>query len=379
MLKFPSINVPFEKSRQARILLALGVWTGFGFFMAAQSYYLLYRSGHPIAWSTSLFRELVYAYLWAALTPVVLSLARRYPLDAKRWPSRLIFHLGAGFLVALIHKTCFHAVVMAVEATPNLPFTFDRIFPELWTYLDYGILLYWMLLFLHHAFEYYSRFKENEIRASQLETQLTRAQLDALKMQLQPHFLFNTLNAVSVLIARHPDTARRMISKLADLLRITLESGDKQEVPLERELEFLQSYLEIEQTRFEDRLTIRMRIAPETLDALVPNLLLQPIVENAMRHGVAKHRGSTCVEVIAAKNNGSLSLQVKDNGPGLTSAPGYKEGIGFSNTRARLTQLFGKRFTFQVGNAPEGGAIATIVIPFRSRHEPAHEETAKGV
>ena len=358
------------KPRGARTAMNIAAWTGFGIFMGAQSYYLLLRSGHPLPWGTTLFRELVYAYLWAALTPAVLAFARKYPLDTKRWMSRFLLHLGASVGVALIHKVSYHVIIMAVEASPGKVFSFERLFSEMWTYLDYGILLYWLLLILRHAAGFYQKFKEKEFRASQLEAQLTRSQLDALKMQLQPHFLFNTLNAISVLITHHPDNARRMISKLAEMLRITLESGGKHEVPLEQELVFLKSYLDIEQTRFEDRLTVKLQIAPETMGAMVPNLLLQPIVENAMRHGVAEHLGPTVVEVRTERQNGSLMLQVKDNGPGLHAHKGNKEGIGFTNTRARLKQLYGAKFSFDVVNAPEGGALATIIIPFHKSAEP---------
>ena len=354
----------------ARAALNIVAWTAFGIFMGAQSYYLLLRSGHPVPWGTTLFRELVYAYLWAALTPLVLTFARKFPLDGKRWPGRFLFHLGASLAIALLHKISFHTIVMTAESTPERSFSLERLFADMWTYLDYGILLYWLLLIIQHASGFYQRFKEKEIHASQLEAQLARAQLEALKMQLQPHFLFNTLNAISVLIARYPDNARRMILKLADLLRITLESGGKQEVPLEQELVFLKSYLEIEQTRFEDRLTIELHIAPETLEAMVPSLLLQPIVENAMRHGVARQRGSKIVEVRAEQQNGSLKLQVRDNGPGLPHQ--NKEGIGFSNTRARLRQLYGTKYSFDIVNAPEGGALATIIIPFHAQSNSPH-------
>lgn len=350
-----------------RIVFNFVAWTLFGIFMAAQAYYLSFRSGHPLPWGTSLFRELVYAYLWACLTPVVLSLSRKYPVDSQRWHIHFGLHLAGSVLVAVGHKIFFHLITMLVEATPDNPFHFDRITTLMWSYLDYGILLYWFILLLHHALQYYGRFKEREIHASQLETQLTRAQLGALKMQLQPHFLFNTLNAVSVLIPHDPEAARRMISKLADLLRLTLENGAAQEIPLRQELVFLESYLEIEKTRFEDRLSVNINVPADLLDAAVPNLILQPIVENAMRHGVARQRGSARVEISAGRDNGTLRLQVRDNGPGFVNVEACKEGIGFSNTRARLQQLYGSRQSFEMTNAANGGAIATIVIPF-SRH-----------
>jgi sensor histidine kinase YesM len=349
-----------------RWALIIGGWTIFGLFMAGQIYFQLARAGHPVVWKSTLFQEMVYAYAWAALTPLILYLSRRFPVDAKRWIAHTAFHIVACYAIAIVHRIIFYVITMAYEATPANAFSMEKLYASMFSYLDYGILIYWFLLLLQHSLEYFQRYKENEVKASQLETQLAVAQLQSLKMQLQPHFLFNTLNAISVLIDRHPDTARHMILKLADLLRMTLENGNAQEIPLRQELELLDNYMQIEQTRFEDRLKVTMNIEPDTLNAIVPNLILQPIVENAMRHGVAAHRGSATVEVSATRQNGSLLLQVKDNGPGIARPHQMKEGIGFSNTNARLRQLYGKKQRFEITNAAEGGCIATIVIPFHS-------------
>lgn len=351
-----------------RWVFILGGWTIFGLFMAGQTYFALARAGHPVMWNVTLFREMAYAYVWAALTPFILSLAQRYPLDAKRWITHTGLHIVACFVFAIVHRFGFSLITMTIEATPANPFSFEKLFVTILSYLDYGVLLYWSLLLLQHSLEYFQRYKEHEVKALQLEAQLALAQLQSLKMQLQPHFLFNTLNAISVLIDRHPETARNMILKLADLLRMTLENGNAQEIPLRQELELLDNYMQIEQTRFEDRLNVTMHIDPETLNAIVPNLILQPIVENAMRHGVATHRGSATVEVRASRQNGSLLLEVQDNGPGIARPHQIKEGIGFSNTTARLQQLYGERYRFEITNAAEGGCIATIVIPFSSEN-----------
>ncbi|HEV2129507.1 MAG TPA: histidine kinase, partial [Longimicrobiaceae bacterium] len=198
------------------------------------------------------------------------------------------------------------------------------------------------------------------------EGQLTRAQLDVLKMQLHPHFLFNTLNAISALMHRDVPAADRMLARLGDLLRLSLEKAGTQEVTLRDELEFLEPYLEIEQTRFGDRLKVEWTIDSEALDAMVPHLILQPLVENSIRHGIAPRAAPGRIEISAQRSNGSLQLEVRDNGRGLNQGDQMRStGVGLSNTRARLAQLYDGSHSFEVGGAPEGGVVVAMEIPFR--------------
>jgi len=208
-------------------------------------------------------------------------------------------------------------------------------------------------------------YREQELAAAQLETQLVQAQLQALQMQLQPHFLFNTLHAISTLMHRDVDAAEKMLARLSDLLRLTLENGSTQTVMLKDELEFLKKYLEIEEIRFADRLTIRTAIAPDALDALVPNLILQPIVENAIRHGIAPRAQPGRVEITARRVDGKLRLEVQDDGPGLRPGNG-REGLGLKNTRERLARLYQGAHRLELESPPEGGVRVTLEIPFRS-------------
>ena len=186
-------------------------------------------------------------------------------------------------------------------------------------------------------------------------------------MQLHPHFLFNTLHSISALIRRDPDAADKMIARLGDFLRLTLENSGAQEVSLQKELEFLKCYLEIERVRFQDRLTTRLDIEPRALDAAVPNLILQPIVENAIRHGVAPRSAPGHVEISAKRGERALRIQVRDNGPGLSAitAPddAFREGLGLTNTRARLARLYGAAHRFELEDAPGGGLLVTLEIP----------------
>ena len=205
---------------------------------------------------------------------------------------------------------------------------------------------------------------ERTLRMARLRTQLVEAELRGLKAQLQPHFLFNALNTIAELVHEDPHLADRMITRIGDLLRLTVEEAGTQEVTLRQELQFLDAYLEIERLRFRERLVVEMDIAPETLDAVVPTLILQPIIENSIRHGTALQAAVGRITVSARRRTGNLELAVRDNGPGLQRS-GARERIGVGNTRARLRQLYGEAFCFELRNHEAGGVIATITIPFQ--------------
>jgi LytS/YehU family sensor histidine kinase len=231
-----------------------------------------------------------------------------------------------------------------------------------------GIGIYLLIALTSYAINYYRRYREGQLRTLQLEAQLSQAQLQALKMQLHPHFLFNTLHSISALLTRDVESARKMITRLGDFLRLTLENSGSQEVTLQQEMEFLSCYLEIERIRFQNRLVTRMDLGEQTLDAKVPNLILQPIVENAIRHGIAPRSTPGLIEIEAKQDNGTLRIQVRDNGPGLsehrTSEYLFKKGLGLANTETRLKRLYGAAHYFDLRNNPAGGLIVTLEIPF---------------
>ena len=229
------------------------------------------------------------------------------------------------------------------------------------------LLIYGATIGMSYAVSYYFRFREREFRASQLESQLAQAQLQTLKMQLHPHFLFNTLNAIAGLVRDSRNKAAvNMLAGLSDLLRYTLENAGKQQVPLREELEFLELYLDIQQMRFSDRLRVELHIEPETLSALVPNLILQPLVENAIRHGISRRAAAGLVGVSANRDGGDLHIRIYDDGPGLKQDNGNRmvEGVGLSNTRARLKQLYSGEQNFSLAERPNGGVEAVLIIPF---------------
>ena len=303
-------------------------------FFASQTYLSYKYSGGEAHWRIVLKINLCQWYVWGLLAPGIIWLARRFPLERGCWISSLGIHLAAGVGVALVKwqlDNLLRHYVLGFERGTSLIFVFHQ-----------SLVTYWLLVGATQAYLYYQRYREGELRAAHLGTQLAQAQLQALRMQLHPHFLFNTLNAISTLVHNDPEAADRMIARLSELLRLTLDNVGVQEVPLAQELEFLERYLEIERTRFADRLTVRMEIAPDTLDALTPYLILQPLVENAIRHGVAPRSWAGCIVVRSRREDRMLVLEVRDDGPGLASGAAAKEnGVGVSSTRARLEQLYG--------------------------------------
>jgi two-component system LytT family sensor kinase len=229
----------------------------------------------------------------------------------------------------------------------------------------FNLLIYWVIVAVSFAFDYYRKYRERELRAVELEKRLAQAKLQALQMQLNPHFLFNSLHSISSLMHQDVEAADRMIVRLSDLLRAALDNSDTQEVTLGKELEFLKRYLEIEQIRFGKRLTVQMNITPDTLDAQVPNLILQPLVENAIRHGIEPHAKPGRIELRSKREADVLTLEVCDNGAGLPGNQPSAENVGLSNTRARLEALHAGVHSLEFHNVPGGGLLVRIMIPYR--------------
>ena len=348
------------KRRLLRWGLLFLCWTFLGLFSASQVYIrYAYNSDKPSSWRQALSVAMPDWYAWGFLSPLIFGFARRFPIDRdKRW-RRAFAHLGAGIFFSSLKVIIEFMVLWPMFGLPVRT-------PSV-IVLQQNLLIYAAIVGMHYAFDYYRKYREHEVKASQLEAQLAQAQLQALKMQLHPHFLFNTLHAISTLVHRDAEAADRMIARLSDLLRLSLDNLGEQEVPLKRELEFLQRYLEIEQIRFGDRLKVQINIEPETLDAMAPNLILQPLVENAIRHGIAPRSAPGRIEIHAKRKNGQLQLQVRDDGAGLPGGKkeALKEGVGLTNTRARLRQLYGTAYRFALHNAEDGGLVVDISIPWR--------------
>jgi sensor histidine kinase YesM len=322
-------------------------------------------------WRDALFWDLLGWYLWIPLTPAVIWFGRRFRLDRQRWRRSVLIHFHAGLGLALLRVTVLMLINFVAFAAPRDVARFTRFLREgsflLLTELLIGMVCYGMILASVHALDYYRQYRAEELRASQLQALLAQSQLQALKMQLHPHFLFNTLHSISALQLEDVAAAQKMTARLGDFLRLTLDNAGAQEVTLKQEMEFLKCYLDIERVRFGPRLSVHFEIAPETLDARVPNLILQPIVENAVRHGIAPQTTPGRLDITSQHIDRKLRLEVRDNGPGLgTGRAGsvYKEGLGLANTRARLEQLYGAEYRFGLHDAPDGGLVVTMEMPF---------------
>jgi len=365
------------QKRSVRVGLLCGVWTMVAFFFATQVYMLYSREEKPVPFRRALLVEGLACLLWALVTPLVLWLARRFRIERNNWRRRVPFHFLIGLSLISLLMMIDYVLYMNFTGRPeNL--TSLNIFQFIIYNVDRWLLTYWVVVLSSHALNYYQSFRKGELNAARLRTQLAQSQLEALKMQLQPHFLFNTLHSISALLNKDVDGARTMITRLGDFLRLTLENSGTQEVPLQQEIEFLNGYLEIERIRFQDRLTTEVRIDPSVLNVQVPNLILQPIVENAMRHAIATSSNAGRIEIVAGPRNGMLRIQVRDNGPGVSAAPGnhLKHGVGLANTRARLEQLYGSRHRFELANESAGGCVVTLEIPRVSEVTVTHPKTS---
>ena len=354
-------------------VLYFAIWTVIGLAFAGQLYLTQAEIGRPVNWRFALSRNLIDWYAFAVLAIPVIWLANRIPLERGDWRRRITIHAVASVLFSVVWMVLRAVLAAAVELTPErTPLGFWTAFTyALVATFFFNVLIYWVVVSVAHTIRFYRRDRERELRTAELETRLAQARLQALQMQLNPHFLFNTLHAISSLMHKDVEAADRMLIRLGDLLRYALESTDEQEVPLRRELDFLDRYIEIEQTRFGDRLTITKEIEPETLDAVLPNLLLQPIIENAIQHGVEPHARRGRIVLKSARNGNAMRLEIRDNGDGLPGGVKPQEGVGISNSRARLQQLYGDQGHFQLANAPEGGLVVSIVVPWRTEQKRA--------
>jgi two-component system, LytTR family, sensor kinase len=353
--------------------LIFTAWTAFGLLLANQGYMQAELRGQPVSWARVLRPALLEGHLWAFATLAIFWLARRFPLERGRVLRGIAVHLVAAIVLTLVRAGFMAELSRRVDWLGVR--SFSRVF---WGSSSVNFMFYALLLGIAHAVLYYERYRERERAAEQLARGLTEARLQALKMQLQPHFLFNTLNAISALIPADAKPARRMLARLGDLLRITLEHEETQEVTLREELAFLEPYLEIEQARLEDRLTVVMEIAPETLDARVPHLILQPLVENAIRHGIAPRIEPGRVEISATRGRDDrfLHLEVRDDGRGVDRDDQVRtrRGVGLTNIRSRLEQLYDGEHRFELENHPEGGVVVRITLPFRRAEKGAGKE-----
>jgi two-component system LytT family sensor kinase len=350
-------EAPQPHRRRSWWALVFAWWTLNGF--ASATFYRRMRdeAGLQPSWGHALATTLTSAWLWVPITLLALWLAARFPLERGRWGRHLPVHLAATAAVVLgraaVVVLCNRWIGWYQDGLPPLS-------EILITSVENNLFLYWLVTGVAHAAHFYQS-------ARRRERQLAHAQLHALKAQIQPHFLFNTLHSISSLVRHDPDRAERMIARLSELLRHTLAAASAQEVALGDELKSLEPYLEIEQARFEDRLRVRWRVDPAALDACVPHLILQPLVENAVRHGLSRRAAPGTLEIAAAREGAVLRLHVRDDGVGVPAGFAWRAaaGVGLANVAARLEQIHGGRHRFELARADGGGAVASIEIPYR--------------
>ena len=337
----------------------VGWWTVFALLFANMFYFMEKTRGREANWGHALLAGFFDMYMWGLVSLGAISLAWYLPLRRDRLGRLLLLHLAAGVTLVLLRLATEQALAARLDWW-QVPFS-TRVVVQGTSHL----MVYFPLVGVGYAISYFRRYRDRELSAARLEAQLSNAQLQALKMQLHPHFLFNTLNAISALMHRDVRAADRMLARLGDLLRMTLDAAATQEVPLQQELRFLETYLEIEQTRFGERLAVRMQVEPELLEALVPHLLLQPLVENAIKHGVAPRAVPGSIAISARREGARLRLEVVDNGPGLAAVAPARGGVGLANTRARLQRLYGAEQRLELCNGEAGGLCVRVELPLR--------------
>jgi sensor histidine kinase YesM len=346
-------------------------WTLVGLAFASQFYLSSTLLGRSITWGQAISYSLGDWYVWAALSVPILMVARRFPPEGGApWRSAGI-HLGAALIFSLSYVVLRALVGQVHSLLLDEPVTFREIFrPLLVKTFPFNLLIYGVIISASHAIDYYRKYHERAVHTLELEKHLAEARLQALLRQLKPHFLFNTLNGIASLMHSDVEAADRMLVRLSELLRLTMNHPGQPLTPLREELGFIEKYLEIERIRFRDRLSVSLDIDPAALESEVPSLILQPLVENAIRHGIEPHARPGRIALAARRTPGFVELIVRDNGAGLPAGGFTREGIGLGNTRARLRELYGERHRFELTNHSDGGLVVRVMLPEPSLPEP---------
>lgn len=361
----PTLLQPARRWRTALLLLA--AWSVPAFISAGQSYLLRSEEVLRVSFARNLMIQLPLWWFWALVTPFIAWLLEKYPLERDRLRRSIPIHVIAMLGTAVLHTAMIASYTKALypppTGEPSSPLV-EWFTGYLRSRLQFELLTYALVLVTVLGLRWLRHARERELTASRLQAQLSQAELLALKMQLHPHFLFNTLHAIGVLARENPAAAERTIALLGDLLRATLTHAGVQEVTLAEELGFLRTYLEIEQLRFQDRLTVRFEVEGGNERVLVPNFILQPLVENAVRHGIEPREEAGSIVIRVKREGDDIELAVLDDGNGIAAATGREgNGIGLSTTRSRLAMLYGARGGLSLLPRPEGGLACVVRLP----------------
>lgn len=354
-------------SRWMKFWIGVGIWAVAGLVLTLELYFNYRAEMSYVDLIDLAITNFGRALVWALLAPFILRLREKVPLSTGRWIGGLAFHLAASFAVMAIYY---------LGRVLSIWLIWDQAATDFWAMTlanFYGrnlidIAYYWGVLAFGYSLEIYRRYKSEELKAAQLEARLIETELQALRQQMHPHFLFNTMNTIAVLVREgRNDEAVKLLARLSSLLRMSLDNTGVPEVTLRQEMDFLEKYLEIQKVRFSDRLAVTIDIAPEAWEARIPNLILQPLVENAIIHGIAPKAGPGRVTVLGRVSDARLRLEVSDDGPGLAAGAGRaREGIGLSNTRERIAKIYGASGHLSLRSEPGRGVCAQILIPHRT-------------
>ena len=342
-------------------------WTLVGLAFASQFYLSSSLLGRSVTWGQATTYALADWYVWAVLSVPILLVARRFPPEIGTPWRTAAYHLGAALLCSLLFVVLRSLVAQVQGWWWDEPVSFAEVFrPLMVKTFPFNLLIYGVIVSIAHAIDYYRKYHDRTVQALELEKHLAEARLQSLLHQLKPHFLFNTLNGIASLMHTDVEAADRMLVRLSELLRLTMNQTGQPLARLRDELAFIDRYLEIERIRFRDRLTATVDVAPEVLDAAVPSLILQPLVENAIRHGIEPHARPGRIELTGERQGNDVVLTVRDNGGGLPAGGFTRQGIGLTNTQNRLQELYGPSQRLELANHPDGGLIVRLAIPLES-------------
>lgn len=344
---------------------------GYGLFEIISSLVYYTESGVAFSWSEKFVSRIPIYLTWIIFIPFIYAFVIKHRIEKPKVLSKIILIVLFGILIASLHRTIAVTLVELLQGLfLGMPIDLNEILITkkyfLFAYMFDSYLMYWMIVAVIFTFDYYKKFNENRLIASQLQSKLSLAELNMLKMQIHPHFLFNTLNTISALVYKNPDDADKMISRLSDLLRTSLDYSGKPFVTLKEEIEFLNLYLEIQKVRFKERLLVDINIDPASLEVQVPAIILQPIVENSIKHVLEKTKDVCEIKINSTLNNYTLTLEVIDNGPGI-SEDNYihKDGVGLSNVKSRLAQIYNNDRSLKIKNLENRGLLVSIEIPIQ--------------
>jgi two-component system LytT family sensor kinase len=353
--------------RWLEISLVVGGWALAGFVLTLELYFNNRVTMRYVDWADLAIAQFGRALMWALLAPLILRMREKMPLRAGGWIGGLSFHFVASFVVMATYYLGRIFTIRLLWGGGESGFWVTAR-ESFYGHNLIDMAYYWGVIAFGYGVEIYRRFRSEELRAAQLEARLIETELKALRQQMHPHFLFNTMNTIAVLVREgRNDAAVSLLAQLSSLLRMSLDNTGVAEVTLRQEMAFLDKYLAIQKTRFADRLAVTVDISAAAMEALIPNLLLQPLVENAIVHGVASKVGPGRVEVRGQVGDGQLRLEVSDDGPGLPAdAERAKEGIGLTNTRERLAKIYGGSSQLLLRSAPGRGVSVQILMPYRT-------------